>query len=255
MRMRKKKHSAERIDACAGLLVKDPLSFGGNAAAVFAEKKPLYLEIGCGKGDFAVGLSRKFPDVNIIALERVPDVAMFALEKAKAALDEGSRPDNLRFIIGNAEYLYDWFAPSTFDRIHINFCDPWPQKGYHKRRLTAPAFLDMYARLLVPGGELHFKTDNEDLFDWSVETFRTYGLGELFYTRDLHNSDKKDDNIVTEYEKHFSDMGMNIYSAHERFPNPKKPQTVLTRPGSRTPKTEMPPLSEPEEPAEKPDTP
>ena len=253
MRMRKKKHSAERIGACAELLIQDPLSFGGNAAAVFAEKKPLLLEIGCGKGDFAVGLSAKFPAYNIIALERVPDVAMFALEKAMATKD--ARPDNLRFIIGNAEYLYDWFAPSAFDRVYINFCDPWPQKGYHKRRLTAPAFLDMYARLLVPGGELHFKTDNTDLFDWSVDTFRAYGLDELFYTRDLHNSDKKDDNIVTEYEKHFSDLGQNIYSAHEKFPDPKKPQSaVLTRPGSRTPgaagKIEMPSPAEEDAPAD-----
>jgi len=219
MRMRKKKHSAERIEACADLLIKEPINYYGKTNELFGTNQPKFLEIGCGKGDFAAGLSKKFTDHSIIALERVPDVAMFALEKAKAT--ENERPDNLRFIIGKAEYLSDWFEDNTFERVFVNFCDPWPKKGYHKRRLTAPTFLDMYSKLLVPGGELHFKTDNVDLFDWSVEQFNEYGLEQIFYTRDLHNSEKNAENIETEYERHFSSMGMPIYSAHVRFPNPK----------------------------------
>lgn len=216
MRMRKKKHSAERIEACAELLLKNPIDCFGKEREIFGNDRPMLLEIGCGKGDFASGLSKAMPDCGIIALERVPDVAMFALEKAKSSL--GERPDNLRFIIGNAEFLPDWFAPNTFSRIYINFCDPWPRKKEHKRRLTAPAFLARYENLLVAGGELHFKTDNEELFDWSVEQFKEYGLEVIFYTRDLHASEKADENIVTEYEKRFSDMGQNIFSAHVRFP-------------------------------------
>lgn len=216
MRMRKKKHSAERIEACAELLIKNPLDYYGKSDEIFPENAPMLLEIGCGKGDFAVGLSKKETGHNVIALERVPDVAMFALEKAKATKDE--RPDNLRFIIGKAEYLCDWFEPSSFDRIYVNFCDPWPKKGYFKRRLTAPSFLEAYTKLLVPGGELHFKTDNEPLFDWSVEQFEAFGLETLFITRDLHSSEMNSVNIETEYERHFSEQGMNIYSAHVRFP-------------------------------------
>ncbi len=219
MRMRKKKHSAERIEACADLLIKTPLDFYGKPEEIFGNNKPMLLEIGCGKGDFASGLSVKEAAHNIVALERVPDVAMFALEKANASRD--SRPDNLRFIIGKAEYLTDWFAENSFDCIYVNFCDPWPKKGYFKRRLTAPSFLEMYRRLLVPGGELHFKTDNEPLFDWSVEQFEAAGLERLFYTRDLHSSEMNAVNIETEYERHFSEQGMPIFSAHVKFPDVK----------------------------------
>ncbi len=218
MRMRKKKHSAERIEACAELLLKNPIDCFEKEREIFGDSRPLLLEIGCGKGDFAVGLSKAMPEYGIIALERVPDVAMFALEKAKASLDKDERGDNLRFIIGNAEYLPDWFAPHTFDRIYANFSDPWPRKKEHKRRLTAPTFLALYEKLLVPGGELHFKTDNEDLFDWSVEQFKEYGLEMLFYTRDLHSSEKAAQNIITEYEKRFTEMGQCIFSAHVKFP-------------------------------------
>lgn len=216
MRMRKKKHSGERIEACARFLIKEPLSCFENINAPFAESRPALLEIGCGKGDFARQLSAKFTDHNVIAIERVPDVAMIALEKAAAS--ENERPDNLRFIIGHAQYLSDWFAPNSFERIYVNFCDPWPKTGYHKRRLTAPSFLRVYRSLLVSGGELHFKTDNQPLFDWSLEQFEAEGLEIVFVTRDLHASEKAEENLMTEYEKHFSSMGMNIFSAHVRFP-------------------------------------
>lgn len=232
MRMRKKKHSGERIEACSQFLIREPMNCRDHADDFFPTRQPLFLEIGCGKGDFAAGLSVSHPEHNIIAVEMVPDVAMFALEKAARTAPE--RPDNLRFIIGHAQYLSDWFAPDTFDRIHVNFCDPWPQKGYRKRRLTAPGFLAQYRRLLVPGGELHFKTDNEDLFDWSVEQFREAGLEFLFYTRDLHASELAGSNIVTEYEQRFSSMGMPIYSAHVRFPRVKLMHAELVTPDGVT---------------------
>ena len=213
--MRKKKHSAERIANCAEFLIQDPLSCHGNERNIFGDERPLLLEIGCGKGDFSVGLSAAKPDCGIIAMERVPDVAMFALEKASQTAD--IRPDNLRYIIGNAEYLNDWFSDSTFSVIYVNFCDPWPKKGYFKRRLTAPVFLERYRRLLVPGGELHFKTDNKPLFEWSLEQFADAGLEILYMTTDLHADTSVKDNIVTEYESRFASMGMPIYSAHVKF--------------------------------------
>ena len=228
MRMRKKKHSAERIEACAPLLLRlapDDKAFSEKTAAevsraIFGRELPLELEIGCGKGDFAVGVSAARPQSGIIALERVADVAVTALEKAVAAAD--TRPDNLRFIIGNAQSLEGWFPDNTFSRIYINFCDPWPKKGYAKRRLTAPSFLELYGRLLVLGGELHFKTDNDGLFDWSLEQFGATGLEISALTRDLHASELAAGNIMTEYERNFTAKGMPIYSAHVVFQ--KKPE-------------------------------
>ena len=226
MRMRKKKHSAERIAACSGYLISEPA--GSDPRLCFEKKSPLYLEIGCGKGDFALGLANRNPDKNIVAVEKIPDVAMFALEKAAGikpgpdrgdeAVVPGALYSNIRFIIGDAVYLGDWFPPKSVERIYLNFSDPWPKKGYYKRRLTAPGFLDIYKKILIPGGELHFKTDSEDLFEWSLESFRNFGLELLFSTRDLHSSEIAKDNIMTEYEKRFSEAGMPIYSVHVRFP-------------------------------------
>ena len=216
MRMRKKKHSAERIAACSEYLIDTSLLSGADPSLFFPEKRQTALEIGCGKGDFAVGLSSANPGLNLIAVERVPDVAMFALEKAAATAEE--RPDNLRFIIGNAEYLCDWFAPHTFSRIFLNFSDPWPRKGEHKRRLTAPGFLRNYSKLLVPDGTLSFKTDNRDLFEWTVERFADFSLPVEEITRDLHSSEYAAGNIMTEYERRFVGLGVPICYVKVRIP-------------------------------------
>ena len=215
MRMRKKKHSAERIAACSALLIKTEGLNSSDPESFFPESLPVMLEIGCGKGDFAAGLSAIRRDRNLIAVERVADVAMFALEKAAASSAE--RPDNLRFIIGNAEYIGEWFAPHSFEEVFLNFSDPWPRKGEHKRRLTAPSFLRFYSKLLVPGGTLSFKTDNRDLFLWSVDRFRDAGLEFLALTEDLHGSEFAEGNVMTEYEKRFVGQGVPICYAKVVF--------------------------------------
>ena len=217
MRMRKKKHGAERIARCAHLLIEDPARLMPDAAEpAFPANRPLHLEIGCGKGNFAVGMAAKYPDVNFIAMERVADVCCLALEKAEAAADE--RPgDNLRFMIGNAETLGEWLPPHSVSRIYLNFSDPWPKKGYAKRRLTHRRFLELYRSLLVEGGELYLKTDNVGLFDFSLEEFQAAGLTLLWSTRDLHNTPEAADNVMTEYEANFSSQGMPICSARVKF--------------------------------------
>ncbi|MBQ5362156.1 MAG: tRNA (guanosine(46)-N7)-methyltransferase TrmB [Clostridia bacterium] len=182
----------------------------------FPEKKPLALEIGCGKGAFACGTAAAIPEVNMIAMERVADVACLALEKASACADQ--RPDNLRFIIGNAENLPEWLPAHCLDTIYLNFSDPWPKSGYKKRRLTHRGFLEKYRELLVPGGMLKFKTDNHDLFFFSLEEFEACGLEIVWKTEDLHASELAASNVMTEYEANFSSKGMPIYSAHVRFP-------------------------------------
>ncbi len=216
MRMRRKKHGAERIAACSELLITnmgDPLQA---PETYFAGDAPVCLEIGCGKGDFAVGMAAKYPERSFIAMERVPDVACLALEKAMREKD--SRPDNLRFVIGDARNLAEWFPAGSLDSIYLNFSDPWPKKGYAKRRLTHANFLELYRRVLRPSGRLYLKTDNVGLFDFSLEQFEACGLAVDWSTRDLHASDKAEDNIMTEYERNFSQKGQPICSAWVTFP-------------------------------------
>ena len=216
MRMRKKKHGAERIAACADLLIADPAVLMENPQSPFGTERPLCLEIGCGKGAFACGTAAAQPDINLIAMERVADVACLALERASTERDQ--RPgDNLRFIIGNAQNIPEWFPEGCLDRIYLNFSDPWPKAGYAKRRLTHVGFLEMYRCALKDGGLLIFKTDNVGLFDFSLEEFSEFGLTVEWMTRDLHNSDRAEGNVMTEYEKNFSEKGFTINSAIVRF--------------------------------------
>lgn len=215
MRMRKKKHGVERIAACSHLLIVPNEEFLSNPQSVFGVERPLHLEIGCGKGNFAVGMSAAHKDVNFIAMEKIADVACLALEKAERAKD--SRSDNLRFIIGDAKNLTEYFPEHSLDCIYLNFSDPWPKSGHAKRRLTYKSFLEIYKKLLREGGRLELKTDNEGLFDFSLEEFEAFGLKIEWVTRDLHASEKNSENVMTEYEKNFSDKGQPIYSAHVRF--------------------------------------
>ena len=216
MRMRKKKHGEERILACAELLIQDPTVLKDDPASPFADKsKKLCLEIGCGKGNFAVGTAAKDQDCNLIAMERARDVCCLALEKAMACKD--TRPDNLRFIIGDADNLEEWFPEKCLDILYLNFSDPWPKSGHAKRRLTHRNYLAKYKKLLKDGGLLIFKTDNVGLFDFSLEEFSEFGLTVEWMTRDLHNSERAEGNVMTEYEKNFSEKGFTINSAIVRF--------------------------------------
>lgn len=215
MRMRKKKHGAERIEACSHLLIRPDESFKRKPESAFSAVRPLHLEIGCGKGNFAVGMAAQHKDINFIAMEKIADVACLALEKAERAKD--TRDDNLRFIIGDAKNLVEYFPEASVDCIYLNFSDPWPKAGHAKRRLTYRSFLEIYKRLLKTGGTLKLKTDNEGLFDFSLEEFAEFGLDIVWQTRDLHASEYNEGNVMTEYEKNFSEKGQPIYSAHVKF--------------------------------------
>ena len=216
MRVRKKKHGAERIQACAELLISEPKVLKEGFDGIFDATRPIHLEIGCGKGNFACGMSAAHPDVNFVAMEKVSDVCCIALEKAKAA-SELRRNDNLRFIIGDAKTLAENVKPHSVDCIYLNFSDPWPKSGHAKRRLTHRSFLEIYKTILKEDGILKLKTDNVGLFDFSLEEFEAFGLNIVWQTRDLHSSEKNAENIMTEYEKNFSEKGMNICSAWVTF--------------------------------------
>ena len=203
MRMRKKKHGAERIAACADLLLQER----SEIEAFLAEKGgACELEIGCGKGDFAIEASKR-AEIPFIAMERCSDVAVVAMEKAKDAAC-----DNLHFIVGNAQELLPLlFKKGEIRTLYLNFSDPWPKSGYAKRRLTHRNFLAMYKDLLPEDGKIVFKTDNVALFDFSLEEFAAMGLRMEELTRDLHNSQYNADNIQTEYERNFSAKGFPIH--------------------------------------------
>ena len=216
MRMRKKKHGAERIEACSELRIADASLMKDGFGDIFGNENPVHMEIGCGKGNFACGMAKKNPHVNFVAVERVADVCCIALEKAKAAAEE-RESDNLRFLIGDAKTLAENVKPHSLDCIYLNFSDPWPKKGHAKRRLTHRGFLEIYRGLLKEDGILKLKTDNVGLFDFSLEEFEALGMDMVWQTRDLHSSEKNADNVMTEYEKNFSEKGFNICSAWVKF--------------------------------------
>lgn len=210
MRMRKKKHGEERLAACSTLLCERPEAPIADPSVFFTRKTDVYLEIGCGKGDFAVGMAAAHPEASFIAMEKVSDVLVLAAEKAGRAAD--SRPDNLRFIRGDARDLAAWFAPSSLAGIYLNFSDPWPKAGHAKRRLTHRSFLSTYIELVRDGGILALKTDNAGLFDFTLEELSELGLTPFFISRDLHNSPEAEGNVMTEYERNFSSRGMPIHA-------------------------------------------
>lgn len=212
MRMRKKKHRDDRLAACADLFIPDILVYKNDLKAIFGNDKPVHIEIGCGKGKFITELAAINPDINYIAIERNRDVLVLASEKVKNA-----ELTNVRFVAGDCGVLSDIEALHTVDRIYVNFCDPWKKSRQAKRRLTHSNYLAMYEKLLIDGGELHFKTDNTMLFEFSLNSFSGFGLKMKNITLDLHNS-KFEGNVMTEYETLFSQKGQPIYRCEVVFP-------------------------------------
>lgn len=211
MRMRKKKNGAARLEKCQEFLAKPVETPIENSLRDFGREAPLWLEIGAGKGGFARQMAAKHPDVCYYALERSADCIVLAAEAAAADREAGVRVDNLRYMIESADRLGELFARGSVDRIFLNFSDPWSKKGYYKRRLTYRGYLAVYFDLLREGGELHFKTDNVGLFDFTLEELAAMGVAPVALTRDLHNSEYNEGNVRTEYETRFSEQGYPIH--------------------------------------------
>jgi len=196
MRMRKKKHTAGRLLACGGYMqINDMLESG----------RPVCLEIGCGKGDFICGTAQKRPDTNFIAVERVPDVVVAAAEKSR-----GLGLPNVRFIVADAKELANLLPESIIRELYLNFSDPWPKRYHHDKRLTSPGFLEIYKKIMVPDAKLILKTDNADLFGYSLKTLPQNGFAIMRETRDLYGGEFLEGNIQTEYEKRFVGQGVKI---------------------------------------------
>lgn len=230
MRMRKKKHSEERLAACGEYLFKTEECLSDPAGAIGMQGGKVFLEIGAGKGGFACAMAERHPEAAYFAMERVTDCVVLCVEKAKSG--EFGELKNLRFVIDTADNLMHIFEKGSVDAIFLNFSDPWSKKGYAKRRLTHRRYLAMYMNLLRDGGTLRFKTDNVGLFDFSLEEIEAMGLTLSAMTRDLHASEWNEGNVMTEYERNFSEQGMKINMLEIKKPagfNPEISAEFLTK--------------------------
>lgn len=203
MRMRKKKNLQPRMERCAACFQADPQILKGHWRTLMPEAKSLSVELGCGKGRFTCETAAQHPETLFVAVERVPEAMVIAMERA---MSEGLK--NVYFIDGDAACLSDYFEEDEINRIYINFCDPWPGHRHARRRLTHEGFLKRYRSVLKDGGELHFKTDNLDLFEYSLFQFPKAGYLLREVSRDLHLQGIC--GVMTDYEEKFHAQGMPI---------------------------------------------
>lgn len=213
MRMRKKKNLEEKLALCSNLIIKyseerdyrkaseNPEYI--NFTELFGNNNPIFMEIGCGKGQFVYEIAKQNPNINYIAVEKSANVLLAACQKCKDL-------KNVIFLNSGAEYLPKYIKSDSIGRIYLNFSCPFPKKRYASHRLTAKHFLEIYEKLMVDGAEIHQKTDNRGFFEFSLEQFSNYGFAFKNISLDLHNSDFEG-NIVTEYEERFSSLGFPIY--------------------------------------------
>lgn len=203
MRMRKKPNLVPRMEACSDIWIREPEQMKGRWKTLFPEAREIRLEVGCGKGKFTAETAAAEPDILLIAMERVPEAMVMAMEKVK-----NMGLTNVFFIGDDVAKVCDLFAPGEIDRLYINFCDPWPSKKHAKRRLTHVGFLNMYKKIMKPGSEIHFKTDNAPLFEFSLEQFAEAGFALNHVTRNLHENGPV--GIMTGYEEKFYGLGTPI---------------------------------------------
>ncbi|MBE6928543.1 MAG: tRNA (guanosine(46)-N7)-methyltransferase TrmB [Ruminococcaceae bacterium] len=201
--MRKRNNLAPRMEACSAIWLRDAKSLRGKWRELMPEAKELRLEIGCGKGKFTVETAAANPDVLMIAVEKVQEAMLLGMERALAM---GLK--NLYFLSLDAAEIEEYFDDGEVDLLYLNFCDPWPRKKNAKRRLTFHTFLEKYKRILKNEGEIHFKTDNAPLFEWSLEEFEACKLEIRNLTRDLHANGPV--GIMTGYEEKFYELGTPI---------------------------------------------
>ena len=214
MRLRKIPGADEKINESASVVHTPEAFIGGWAEEVFRNGNPVEVEIGCGKGMFLTEMARLHPEVNYIGIEKFSSVLVRAVEKA----DLEPLP-NLRFLRYDAADLLNIFTPGEVAGLYLNFSDPWPKARHAKKRLTHREFLAKYKTVLAPGGLLIQKTDNEGLFDFSLEELRASGWEILAETRDLHHSPMKEGNVLTEFERKFTTLGKPVFKLVAKRPS------------------------------------
>lgn len=201
MRMRKKHWAIPMLTDNKYIYMK-PKGGKGKWQEKFAKTQPIYLEIGAGRGDFLVEKARQTPNINYIAMDREANAFVEAGEKIK----EAELP-NIIGILGDADHLLDIFGEGEISKIYINFCNPWPKNRHKKRRLTHPIFLEVYKKILKENGEIEFKTDNDELFEDSIDYFEKEGFEIEVIDRD---KDANEDEAISYYESKWREQGIKI---------------------------------------------
>jgi tRNA (guanine-N7-)-methyltransferase len=201
----------------AGRILEEPSKYKGRWHVVFGNDNPIYIEIGTGRGRFISTHAKQNPDINYIGIELEHEL----LGRVGCKAEDLEVGDNLRLSAANASRLADFFELGEVSRIYLNFSDPWPKTKHAKRRLTYIDFLTSYRTVLKPEGAVHFKTDNRELFEFSLNSFAGDDWKMQKITFDLHNSEWVEGNVMTEYEEKFSSQGMPIYRV-EALPLPKR---------------------------------
>ncbi|MFB9759999.1 tRNA (guanosine(46)-N7)-methyltransferase TrmB [Ectobacillus funiculus] len=213
MRLRHKPYAMEMIETYPQFVIADPEAYKGSWGKLFGNNNPIHIEVGTGRGRFIYEMAKAHPHINYIGIEKFSSVVVDALQKL---IDE--EVPNLKLINKDAKDLTVFFESEEIDRVYLNFSDPWPKARHEKRRLTYKSFLRNYEQVLVKDGEIHFKTDNQGLFEYSLMSLAEYGMLLHYISLDLHNSDFEG-NIMTEYEEKFSSKGNRIYRVEARFRN------------------------------------
>ena len=201
MRLRNLKNKNELINNCE-YLINDPFKYKGSWNKVFKNNNPIHIEIGMGKGTFIKNMALAFPNINFIGIEKFDGVVARAINNINDSV-----PYNLRIIKTDAINVKDIFD-KEIDTIYLNFSDPWPKKRQIKRRLTSPIFLDAYENIFKHNKVIVMKTDNIDLFAYSIVSLNENGYKIVDASLDLHK--KEEFNVMTEYEKKFSEQGVKI---------------------------------------------
>jgi tRNA (guanine-N7-)-methyltransferase len=192
-------------------VIQNPQENKSRWSSVFPKEQPLHIEVGMGKGRFLMDMARLHPDINYVGIEMYDSVLLRALQKREELEESGEGLENLFFMRVDARNLPDIFMQEEVDRVYLNFSDPWPKARHAKRRLTSREFLERYDKILAKDGVVEFKTDNRELFEFSLEEVRESKWKLLAHTFDLHhNEEMMQGNVMTEYEEKFSSMGNPI---------------------------------------------
>ena len=211
MRLRNKPWAKNRLEQYPQYVISQPELLKSNWNEAYEKSQPLHIEIGTGRGRFITGMAKANPNINYLGIELQKSVMVSALDRLIEA-----DISNVKLLNADASNLQQYFAKNDVDRVYLNFSDPWPKNRHDKRRLTYKTFLKQYEEILVNQGEIHFKTDNQGLFEYSLMSFSEYGLILKYLSLDLHQSDFEG-NIMTEYEEKFSSMGNRIYRCEVKY--------------------------------------
>ncbi|MGT2888180.1 tRNA (guanosine(46)-N7)-methyltransferase TrmB [Streptococcus didelphis] len=211
MRVRKRKGAQEHLENNPHYVILEPEDAKGHWKDVFGNDNPIHIEVGSGKGNFITGMALQNPDINYIGIDIQLSVLSYALDKVLA-----SQLPNIRLLRVDGSSLTNYFEDGEIQLLYLNFSDPWPKSKHEKRRLTYRDFLDTYKQILPENGEIHFKTDNRGLFEYSLASFSQYGMLLKQVWLDLHASDFEK-NVMTEYEAKFSSKGQVIYRVEAKF--------------------------------------